>query len=56
MKNVMKKVRGELALIQKPTLKEQFTGTMSTMMIAVVAAISISAVDSVFTALLGLIL
>lgn len=55
-KNIGKKIRGEIAAIQKPSLKEQFTGTFSTIIISMIAALSISAVDSVFTALLGLLL
>lgn len=51
-----KKLYREHKSLMKPTKKQWLKGTVSTFGIAVAAALSISAVDSVFTALLGLFL
>lgn len=54
VKGKFRKLKAEFKSINKPTKKEQFHGTLTVFVIAAIAAISISAVDSVFTALVGL--
>ena len=50
--NVFQRLSQELKVIHKPTPKELWHGTWVTMLIAFCAAVSISAVDSVFTSLM----
>lgn len=50
----LKTLSAEWKTIHKPTKQEQVRGTFSTFVIAVVAALTISAFDSVFTAIVGL--
>lgn len=53
-KGFMKTLKVEWRSIRKPDRNEQVHGTLSTFGIAIVAALTISAFDSVFTALVGL--
>lgn len=49
-----KRLKKEMKLITKPTWKEEVSGTALVFGLAMLSAISISAVDSVFTSLLKL--
>lgn len=51
----VKKLVLEGKSISKPTRKQQFHGTWTTLFLAFAGALCISALDSVFTALMGLI-
>lgn len=53
--SLIKKLRLEGKSISKPTRKQQFHGTWTTLFLAFAGALCISALDSVFTALMGLI-
>lgn len=54
LKKFYTRLVAEKKAISKPTKKEQWKGTWTTFVIAAVAALSVSAIDSVFTALIGL--
>lgn len=53
--SLVKKLVLEGKSISKPTRKQQFHGTWTTLFLAFAGAVCISALDSVFTALMGLI-
>lgn len=54
LKKLIHRFRAEWKSISKPTTKQQFHGTWTTLLLAGVGALCISALDSVFTALMGL--
>lgn len=52
--SLMKRLYHEYQALIRPTKKQWLKGTLATFGIAVVGALSISAIDSVFTAFIGL--